>query len=238
MANDDLANALYKLRRRAERTHLYDAVIASGANSSDDSVQVVIPSFDSGRQRWNVDFWAPRDGDYPRRGNPAVVSLTNSNQVVLVQWMPTGGGMSSGARAGGGGPASRKRSGDIASGTPKEIIDDIVLAIGIDNNLTVSGNPLTPENVAAANASHGPTASGRQSDHQGPASRAWAVDMSNGGAPTPEMDAAADQVAEAFEMPWAPAGGIFNKNYRGYRYQLIYRTSDHQDHLHFGCKRI
>jgi hypothetical protein len=136
--------------------------------------------------------------------------------------------------------------GDI-SGSPKDVIDSVVLPIARE-----AGIQVTAESVKEANARHSHnTADGNTSDHAGPPEHAWAADMSNstGGnfdhsAPTPEMDKLAKALQAKFDMPgWK--GGIFNKEATfhsvRYRFQLIYRTDaggGHWNHVHFGVKRI
>jgi hypothetical protein len=132
-------------------------------------------------------------------------------------------------------------SGQTVKGmTPKEIIDRYVLPIGTRHHLkTASGAPLTPGNVAAANARHGPTVSGGRSDHQGPPSQAWAVDMSNG-YDTPDEERCAEELAKVFGIPYRSSGGLFNHTAHGFRFQLIHRTmigGNHFNHVHMGVRR-
>lgn len=121
------------------------------------------------------------------------------------------------------------------TGTPKEIIDTIVLPIA-----RRVGVPRTTAENDAANARHGPTVSGGLSDHQGPPDQRWAADMSNGSSPTPEMDALAAALAEKFRIPWT-GSGLVSVTHGQYRYQLIYKTmegGDHFNHVHFGVSLI
>jgi hypothetical protein len=118
--------------------------------------------------------------------------------------------------------------------TAKQIIDTIVLPI-----CNRSGIALTPAEVEAANASHGPTKGGGRSDHQGPPDAAWAADMSNG-VTTPQEDALAAALARQFRIPWSGAG-LVSVTRGGYRFQLIYRINtpqagDHFNHVHFGVR--
>lgn len=120
-------------------------------------------------------------------------------------------------------------------GSPKNIIDNIVLPIALENgiNRTVAEND-------AANARHGPTISGGRSWHQGPPEDQWAADMSNGQRPTREMDKLAAALAKEFGIKWSGAG-LVNHSDGEYNYQLIYRTNeggDHFNHVHFGVQRI
>jgi hypothetical protein len=124
-----------------------------------------------------------------------------------------------------------------ASGTPEQIIDTCVVPLAQKHGM-VTGT--SPGAIAAANARHGPTVSGSRSDHQGPPSVAWASDMSNGSSPTPQMDALAKDLSTTFGIPWTGAG-LVSATKGGYRYQLIYRTTeggDHYNHVHFGCRKV
>jgi hypothetical protein len=127
--------------------------------------------------------------------------------------------------------------------TPKEIIDEIVLPIAqaCGVNRTVEAND-------AGNASR----AGTDSDHGGPPSVRWAADMSNGFAPTEEMDKLAEALWERFDMPKLNLKTSFAKGSmqdsrktirRGdatYNLQLIYRSGlggNHDNHVHFGVNR-
>lgn len=124
--------------------------------------------------------------------------------------------------------------GAALTGSPKSIIDGVVLPIARSH-----GIHRTAAENDAANHRHGPTISGSRSDHQGPPEKAWAADMSNGHAPTPEMDALARDLADKFDIPWK-GSGLAEKHADGYRYQVIYRTTiggNHFDHVHFGVRR-
>jgi hypothetical protein len=120
-------------------------------------------------------------------------------------------------------------------GTPKHIVDGIVLPIAQQCGI----NRSVAENDAA-NARHGPTNTGGTSDHQGPGHVAWAADISNGGSPTPEMDKLARRLADRFDIPWS-GSGLVTATHGGYRYQLIYRTmqgGNHFNHVHFGVRDV
>jgi hypothetical protein len=127
--------------------------------------------------------------------------------------------------------------GDV-SGTPKDIIDSVILPIANE-----VGIHITPLMVEQANARHGPTTSGGRSDHQGPPEEAWAADMSNGTAPTPEMDRLADTLARKFGFDVA-SDHVYNApkiTHGGYQFQLIYRSmvgGNHFNHVHFGVHRV
>lgn len=119
-------------------------------------------------------------------------------------------------------------------GSPKNIIDNTVLPIALDCgiNRTVAAND-------AANATHGPTNRGTVSWHQGPPSIQWAADMSNGSAPTRQMDELAKRLAKEFGIKWS-GSGLVNHSDDEYNYQLIYRTNEggnHFNHVHFGVQK-
>lgn len=143
---------------------------------------------------------------------------------------PKGGGFT-----GGGTASTPQPTGSAnATGTPKNIIDTIVLPLARAHGINV-----TPASVANANARHGATVTGTRSDHQGPPSVAWAADMSNG-TTTPEEDALAADLARRFDIPW-DGSGLSNATHNGYRFQLIYRTlegGNHFNHVHFGVKVV
>lgn len=124
---------------------------------------------------------------------------------------------------------------DLKGKTPKQIIDEIVIPMARRHGINV-----TVESVTAANHRHGKTKGGGRSDHQGPPTFAWAADMSNGGRPTPQMDALAKELSETFGIKW-DGSGIASHNAAGFRFQLIYRINtkqagNHFNHVHFGVK--
>jgi hypothetical protein len=64
--------------------------------------------------------------------------------------------------------------------------------------------------------------------------------MSNGSNPTPEMDKLARSLAKRFDIPWS-GSGLVSAVHGGYRYQLIYRTTqggNHFNHVHFGVRDV
>jgi hypothetical protein len=80
------------------------------------------------------------------------------------------------------------------------------------------------------------------SDHHVSQRRSFAVDLSNGRAPTPQMLRTARQLAAAMGYSW-PANGYLQTatTARGYRAQLIYNSSvvpDHENHVHFGVRKV
>jgi hypothetical protein len=119
----------------------------------------------------------------------------------------------------------------VLEGTPEEIVNQVV------DYAHANGFPaVTRATVRAANATHGPTVSGGRSDHQGPPETAWAADISNG-TTTPEEDALAQAISDAFDIPWNGSGLVTVARGK-YEIQLIYRTmegGDHFTHVHFGC---
>jgi hypothetical protein len=129
--------------------------------------------------------------------------------------------------------------------TPKEVIDKLVLPIAKKHKM-ITG--IDPAAVVQANHNHGRNVAGSTnvSWHKGPPNLAWAVDMSNGSNPTPQMDALADELFDAFQFP----GGRhrdhvypFNPNaeHKGFKFQLGYKTmvgGNHFNHVHFGAQRI
>lgn len=138
--------------------------------------------------------------------------------------------------------------GDIEKGmTPKEVIDKIVLPIARECGVRVT----VLENDAA-NARHGDVLGGGRSDHQGPPSAAWASDMSNGSAPTKEMDKLAEALIDKFDLPnlGSPnAAGPYvygvnpdnavSATHDNFRFQMIYRSGvggNHFNHVHFGVR--
>jgi len=130
-------------------------------------------------------------------------------------------------------------TGGPVDGTPRQIINEIVLPIAREEGINIS----VDENDAA-NARHGPTTSGGTSDHQGPPDVRWAADMSNGTSPTPQMDALFKRLAKRFDISVTSSGytwGLFNATHDGYRFQLIYRTTEggnHYNHVHFGVAKV
>jgi hypothetical protein len=93
------------------------------------------------------------------------------------------------------------------------------------------------------------TASGGVSDHYTGNKDSYAWDMSNGGAPTPQMDRAAMLIAKKLGAgkQWRAQGraGVLNvtKKVEGrtYRFQMLYRTDvggNHYNHIHLGIDRV
>jgi hypothetical protein len=90
--------------------------------------------------------------------------------------------------------------------------------------------------VSARNRTHGPTSTGRRSDHQGPRNYAWAADLPAGS--LLEGDALADDVAQFLRLARWPGRGVYDETHVRYRYQLIWGTADHSDHVHIGVRRL
>lgn len=91
--------------------------------------------------------------------------------------------------------------------------------------------------------------SGSHSDHDVGNKDAYAYDLSNGSAPTPEMDEAAYKIMHRLGFkdykkgtPIDTASGV--KTINGVRYQIIYRGSgarfggNHMNHVHVGVKHV
>lgn len=86
------------------------------------------------------------------------------------------------------------------------------------------------------------TASGGVSDHWKGSKNAYAVDLSNGSSPTPEMDAAAKELVSLFGDTYDGKSELVRNYYKnGYRYQIIYRSNvggNHFNHIHFGVRKV
>lgn len=86
-------------------------------------------------------------------------------------------------------------------------------------------------------------ASGSRSDHDHGNTDATARDLSNGSAPTPQMDEAAVKIARALGNKTYKKGQRLEMvtTINGIRYQVIYRSNlggNHFNHIHVGAKRI
>jgi len=78
------------------------------------------------------------------------------------------------------------------------------------------------------------------SDHHISQTTSYAVDMSNGGSPTPQMDRACHQVAKRLGHPEFTAGNLVVA-VNGYRVQMLYRTNiggNHFNHVHVGIRML
>ena len=95
------------------------------------------------------------------------------------------------------------------------------IEIGLANGLT-----LTSTKRANGNST---------SDHHVSQARSFACDLSNGSSPTPQMDAVAKAIATRLGHPEFRSG-ILNVTQGAVRAQLIWRTSDHLDHVHYGVR--
>jgi hypothetical protein len=81
----------------------------------------------------------------------------------------------------------------------------------------------------------------RTSDHHISQTTSYAVDMSNGSSPTPQMDRACHQIAKRLGHPEFRAGNLVVNIHHGYRVQLLYRTNiggNHFNHVHVGMRRL
>lgn len=75
------------------------------------------------------------------------------------------------------------------------------------------------------------------SDHHQTQQGSLAADLSNGGAPTPEMDRTAGEIAAAVGVPgWK--GGVLERFHGGLRLQLIWRWTGHFNHVHVGVRSL
>lgn len=236
---DNLSD-LFRRNRDPERPSVYEGTVASGAGGLNGTVTVTIDAFDGGQQRWPVDGWNPRGDTYPKRGDRCLVTLSDSNRLWLLQWAPGGGGRGPGGRDVR--PIATAATGslaDILVGTPRDIIEAIVLPIGTKHGLHApDGTPLTPESIERANNAHSDTSStGNVSDHAGPGDQRWAADMGQGtSTPTQDMLNCAEELAAVFHLSWSGSGSAEDTKH-GYNYQLIANTAafgGHLDHDHFG----
>lgn len=141
--------------------------------------------------------------------------------------------------------------GDI-TGTPKDIIDTIVIPIAQSLGKFVSGYnsaPLTPASVENANRHHGHTQGGNISDHEGPKEVRWAADMSIDWQNHPHgdhgpMDALAKALVEEFGFKSNEWNGLKDNSCHsalghGYQFQICYlmntaQAGNHFNHVHFG----
>lgn len=84
------------------------------------------------------------------------------------------------------------------------------------------------------------TTSGGVSDHWTGCKKCYAADQSNGSHPTPQMDAAAKEIAAVFGLAWS-GSGVVNGTFKGFRIQMLYRTNvggNHFNHVHFGARAV
>lgn len=77
------------------------------------------------------------------------------------------------------------------------------------------------------------TASGNPSDHWVGSTSSYAVDLAASGA---AGDAAFKRIVTALGQPNLQPGQWHNIVYQGYRYQVGWRTSGHDDHIHIGVR--
>ena len=84
------------------------------------------------------------------------------------------------------------------------------------------------------------------SDHHISQKASFAVDLSNGSSPTPEMDRTARRLAtllgrSGFFGPDGHRGGVLEVTSGGFRCQVLWRTNvggNHFNHVHFGVRRL
>jgi hypothetical protein len=86
------------------------------------------------------------------------------------------------------------------------------------------------------------TASGGVSDHWTGSKNSYAFDLSNGSAPTPQMDKAARQLIRMLGGSYDGKSELVrNFTVNGYRVQILYRTNvggNHFNHIHVGVRRL
>lgn len=147
--------------------------------------------------------------------------------------------------------------------TAKEVIDELILPIGQKWHAVAawSGKELTAKNVLEANRHHNRyTATGGESDHYPDNTKVnYAVDLMMPGGRSVSSnprerytgleDSLAREIIRKFDLKdiadWkntggaAPGGGYYGNNltntwHKGFKFQLIYRTTDHFNHVHVG----
>lgn len=119
-------------------------------------------------------------------------------------------------------PASS--GGRVGGSSPKRAVQNVTHGVGL-KGLTMT----------SAKRSRVTTASGNVSDHYVGNKSAWAEDYA--GSPK-AMDSFARNVARQLGIKNYKPGRIYNITKNGYRYQLIWGTSDHRDHVHVGAKKV
>lgn len=121
-------------------------------------------------------------------------------------------------------------AGAPSGGSPKRVVDTVVLPIAneIGVRRTVAEND-------AANARHGPTASGNHSDHQGPPDKAWAADLPCTGATGDRLAAA---LAKRFGFKGNGSGSFVRVVKQGYSVQILWKVDGHYDHVHCGIQKV
>jgi hypothetical protein len=63
-------------------------MIASGADSVSDQVDVVLDDFDDGRQVFGPCAWMPRGDVMPTRGDPCLVVFSDYGDPWVIAWTP------------------------------------------------------------------------------------------------------------------------------------------------------
>lgn len=129
---------------------------------------------------------------------------------------------------GGGGSAPKPGGGWAGTQAPVEAF----AALAKQNGLSVMSAKRDRQN----------TSSGGRSDHWIGSKDSYAMDLSNGSSPTPQMDRTASQIVRQLGGPknWGVRGGVFNTTVGGIRYQVIYRSNvggNHFNHVHVGARR-
>ena len=162
----------------------------------------------------------PKEPTYPKPGAVATPSLTNSIPAKPSTPAPQKPGVPSAVVKPGGGWGG---SFNIAKS---------LAAMGFANNLK----------AVSEKRDRKATASGGVSDHWTGSKDSYAFDLSNGSAPTPEMDRAAIQIAAALGVKYdGKSELVLTTRQNGYRVQVIYRSSvggNHYNHIHVGARKL
>jgi hypothetical protein len=76
------------------------------------------------------------------------------------------------------------------------------------------------------------------SDHDIAQTGAFAADLSNHPTPTPEMERTAERLSRALGVPDWRGGEPLEREAEGMRARLLWKVPGHQNHVHFGCRRV
>ena len=98
---------------------------------------------------------------------------------------------------------------------------------------------LTGNSPLAITSGWGRTFGPATSDHHATQPNTWANDLAIPGVsvPTDTTDVAARRIASALGEPEWTHGNLV-KTVNGYRFQLLWRTSGHYDHVHIGVRKV
>jgi hypothetical protein len=114
--------------------------------------------------------------------------------------------------------------------TPVRQINQLLLELAEDFGPAIP----TPARIVTLNRRHGPTSAGRRSDHQGPRHYVWAADLPV--ASMLEGDRIAWEVSHHLGLQEWTGQGLHTEIRQMNRYQLIWRTDGHWDHVHVGIR--